>query len=211
MPKPDVSDQRINMILAAARELFAHHSLKEVKMQDIARQAGLSVGGVYWYFKSKDEIIRALLTQNAETNISALKALSEMNIPARQRLQLFLDGVLNAAEGLRELYLTGAKYQAMSSPDIETRAEMEHIESGYRNGLENIIAQGVAGGEFISINPKDVANAFIGAYEGLMLLWVMSPEKMHLKEAMQATAALLLTGLTCPLTENSPGNGETLR
>jgi hypothetical protein len=28
-------------------------------MQEIARKAGLSVGGVYWYFKSKDEIVHA--------------------------------------------------------------------------------------------------------------------------------------------------------
>ncbi|MCB0103434.1 MAG: hypothetical protein KDD74_15420 [Anaerolineales bacterium] len=46
-----------------------------------------------------------------------------------------------------------------------------------------IIQQSIANGEFVQVNPQDVATALIGSYEGLMLLWVMSPKTMHLKES----------------------------
>jgi AcrR family transcriptional regulator len=195
MPKPDVSDRRKEEILAAAREIFARKPLKDVKIQDIARKAGLSVGGVYWYFKGKDEIIHALLLQNAETNIAALKTLSEADVPALTRLQMFFEGVLASTQDLGELYLTGAKYQAMSSPNPEARAAMEKIAEGYHSGLQAIIEQGIASGEFIQVNPQDAATALIGAYEGLMLLWVMSSKTMRLKESMQTAAQLLMAGL----------------
>ncbi len=195
MPKPDVSDQRKEEILAAAREIFARKPLNDVKIQDIARKAGLSVGGVYWYFKGKDEIVHGLLVQNAEENIAALKSLSEMDTSALMRLQKFFEQVLASTEDLPELYLTGAKYQAMSSPTPKTRAAMQRIAAGYHSGLEAIIEQGIARGEFVQVNPQDAATALIGAYEGLMLLWVMSPKTMRLKETMQTAAQLLLSGL----------------
>jgi AcrR family transcriptional regulator len=196
MPKPDVSDQRKEEILSAAREIFARKPLNDVKIQDIARKAGLSVGGVYWYFKGKDEIVHALLLQNAEANIAALKSLSEMDASALMRLQKFFEQVLASTEGLSALYLTGAKYQAMSSPTPETRVAMQRIAAGYHSGLEAIIEQGIASGEFVQVNSQDAATALIGAYEGLMLLWVMSPKTMRLKESMQVTAQLLMAGLS---------------
>lgn len=196
MPKPDVSEQRKAKILSAAREIFARKPLKDVKMQDIARKAGLSVGGVYWYFKSKDEIIHALLLQNAEANIAALQTLSQMDMSALARLQIFFEGVMASNQGLEELYLTGAKYQSMTSPNPETRAAMECVGMGFHAGLEAIIEQGIARGEFIPVNPQDATTALIGAYEGLMLLWVMSPKTMRLKESMQTAAQLLMAGLT---------------
>lgn len=165
-------------------------------MQDIARKAGLSVGGVYWYFKGKDEIVHALLLQNAEANIAALNALSEMNAPAAIRLQMFFDQVIASSQSLAELYLTGAKYQSMTSPNPKTRAAMERVGAGFHAGLEAIIKQGVSNGEFIQVNPQDAATALIGTYEGLMLLWVMSPKTMRVKESMQTAAQLLLSGLT---------------
>jgi AcrR family transcriptional regulator len=196
MPKPDVSDQRKEEILNAAREIFAQKPLKDVKIQDIARKSRLSVGGVYWYFKSKDEIVHALLLQNAETQIAALKALSEMDMPALARLQIFFEAALASTQELGELYLTGAKYQSMTSPIPQTRAAVQKIAEGYHSGVQAIIEQGIASGEFVQVNPQDATTALIGAYEGLMLLWVMSPKTMRLKESMQTAAQLLLSGLS---------------
>ena len=198
MPRLNVSDQRKAKILKVAREIFARKPLKDVKMQEIARKAELSVGGVYWYFKSKDEIIGALLLQNAEANIAALKAISEMDASAAARIQIFLEQVAGQVDNLSELYLTGAKYQSMLSHDPETRAVMEHVSAGYHAGLEAIIEQGMARGEFAQVNAQDATTALIGAYEGLMLLWVMSPQTMRLKESMQVAAQLLLAGLIVP-------------
>jgi len=65
MPKPDVSEQRKAQILAAAWRVFAQNPYEKVTMRQIIAQSGLSAGGVYWYFKSKEEILAALLLQMA--------------------------------------------------------------------------------------------------------------------------------------------------
>jgi AcrR family transcriptional regulator len=61
---PRVSEDHLNarreQILTAARACFLNKGLHNTSMQDLIQEAGLSVGAVYRYFKSKHEIINAI-------------------------------------------------------------------------------------------------------------------------------------------------------
>jgi AcrR family transcriptional regulator len=61
---PRVSDeyleQRRQQILDAASRCFARKGFYETSMQDVFRESGLSAGAVYRYFKSKNDLIRAI-------------------------------------------------------------------------------------------------------------------------------------------------------
>lgn len=64
------ADVRINQILDAALQAFAAEGFASTRIDDIAKLAGLSKGGIYTHFKSKDEIFEALL-QRSLTPLSA--------------------------------------------------------------------------------------------------------------------------------------------
>lgn len=53
-------------ILATADILFAQQGFFNVRIADIARQAGMNPGNIYWYFSSKDEILAAILNDYFE-------------------------------------------------------------------------------------------------------------------------------------------------
>ncbi|MFC0600459.1 TetR/AcrR family transcriptional regulator [Streptomyces palmae] len=53
-------DARRRQILDAARVCFVRNGFHMTSMQDILREADLSAGAVYRYFRSKDEIIKAI-------------------------------------------------------------------------------------------------------------------------------------------------------
>ena len=53
-------DARRRQILDAARVCFVREGFHATSMQDVLREADLSAGAVYRYFKSKDEIILAI-------------------------------------------------------------------------------------------------------------------------------------------------------
>jgi TetR/AcrR family transcriptional regulator, transcriptional repressor of aconitase len=83
---PRVSDEylesRRQHILAAAQRCFARQGFYETSMQDVFRESGLSAGAVYRYFKTKDELIRAISARalgHVGTVIDA--ALSEEPVP----------------------------------------------------------------------------------------------------------------------------------
>ena len=78
-------------ILAASGRLFAQVGYDRCAVADIAREAGMSQGNVYWYFASKDEILKAVLA-------SAFEALNELfdrvlaaDGSGRDRLRLVID------------------------------------------------------------------------------------------------------------------------
>jgi AcrR family transcriptional regulator len=59
-PRPDVSEERRNQIIESAIKVFAREGFANTRMEDVATESGLSKGLLYWYFKSKEEIIIAI-------------------------------------------------------------------------------------------------------------------------------------------------------
>jgi TetR/AcrR family transcriptional regulator, transcriptional repressor of aconitase len=63
---PRITDERREarreQILEAARACLQEHGLEAVSMEMVIARSGLSTGAVYGYFKGKDEIISAVVT-----------------------------------------------------------------------------------------------------------------------------------------------------
>src|SRR6478735_4060494 len=60
-------------IVRAATRVFSERGFHRATMQDIVRASGLSVGAIYTYFKSKDELILAgcdLITDQEMTELA---------------------------------------------------------------------------------------------------------------------------------------------
>jgi AcrR family transcriptional regulator len=53
--------RRRDEIMLAAKEVFARKGFHATTIADIAKQAGLAYGLIYWYFDSKDELFHALM------------------------------------------------------------------------------------------------------------------------------------------------------
>jgi TetR/AcrR family fatty acid metabolism transcriptional regulator len=53
--------RRRDDIMAAAKKVFVHKGFHATTIADIAKEAGLSYGSVYWYFNSKDDLFHALM------------------------------------------------------------------------------------------------------------------------------------------------------
>lgn len=53
--------QRRDQIMTAAKEVFARNGFHATTIADIAKQAGLAYGLIYWYFDSKDVLFHSLM------------------------------------------------------------------------------------------------------------------------------------------------------
>jgi AcrR family transcriptional regulator len=56
-------EQRYNTILKAAETLFAQKGYQQTSIEEIADLAEVSTGGVYFYFKSKDDLLIILMQE----------------------------------------------------------------------------------------------------------------------------------------------------
>jgi AcrR family transcriptional regulator len=99
MPKitEERREARREQVLEAARACLEEHGLEAVSMEMIIARSGLSTGAVYGYFKGKDEIINATVTEGtaqlAEIIVPILTA------PRPQPLPDLMATLLGAIEG----------------------------------------------------------------------------------------------------------------
>lgn len=98
---PRVSDDHLTarraQILEAARVCFLTKGLHSTSMQDLIREAGLSVGAVYRYFKSKNEIINAIAESIAGTIAARIQQIADQDPPVP--LPEAMEQVLDLIEG----------------------------------------------------------------------------------------------------------------
>lgn len=76
-------------ILDCAAELFATKGFASTSINEIAEASGLSKAGVYHYFDSKSEILRAMLTEHLEAVTEILDTALNTSVPPRSKFITF--------------------------------------------------------------------------------------------------------------------------
>jgi AcrR family transcriptional regulator len=95
--------ERRNEILTAAKELFANEGFARVTTRALAEKAGLSQTGLYVYFSTKEDILRAISDQTHDALAAAFdRAVAEANTPSeklRKLVRVYIDfGLAHPAE-----------------------------------------------------------------------------------------------------------------
>lgn len=92
--KKRLQDFQREHILAAAIKLAQEGGLKALTMEEVARRSGFSVGSLYSYFRSKDELgVEILLAKAAEVQ-EVLKLKAPEGLSARDTLVWYVAGML---------------------------------------------------------------------------------------------------------------------
>jgi AcrR family transcriptional regulator len=182
-------------ILEAAIGVFAQHGFDAATTDDIARAAGLSKGGLYWHFKSKDDILAAILMQLFDQELGVLQQLvaAEGAVALRLR-QLVAHGVASVLQ-LEQLLPVILEFYALAARQSDVRQFLQKYYQRYHQLLAELLQQGFARGEFHHGTAEAAAIALIGQLEGLGLLWAIVPELVRLADQSEAALDLLLRGL----------------
>ncbi|MGN0162237.1 MAG: TetR/AcrR family transcriptional regulator [Candidatus Ornithomonoglobus sp.] len=94
-----MTDKR-NLILDAMQEIMTDNRSSGSTVSDVAKQAGIAKGGVYYYFNSKDEIIDAVIERAYSEVIEESKAmLDNKEMSTLQKLKRIFDISVFPEEG----------------------------------------------------------------------------------------------------------------
>lgn len=81
------ADERKNEILDAAEELFHQQGFDATTISNIIEKVGVARGTVYYYFKSKEDVMDALIERTGVKLFNAAKKIADnKNIPVLERL-----------------------------------------------------------------------------------------------------------------------------
>jgi len=194
-PRPDVSEKRKHQIIEAATTVFARLGFNQARMVDIAEEAGLSKGTIYWYFKGKDEIISAILENMLKREVSQMDNALNNGLPAKENLQQFTECVVEDILRLKPLIPILFEFWALLTRRKSVQQTINKFYQAYMEVITPIIQHGINRGEFRSVSAENVAIAIGSIFEGTILLWSYAPEIVDIEEHTHSSVDLLIEGL----------------
>jgi AcrR family transcriptional regulator len=185
-------------ILTAAKELFGHYGYRRTSIDDIAREARIAKGTVYLYFKSKEEIFRALCQQLLDTVLLSAEEARQTKGSIEQRLRRMLAAkfdylfeLVHRSPHARELI--DAKNQL--SADIFSQADRRYLRM-----LSATITDAAEHGELnltrADVDADTAAELLIRSAAGNELYGSTPPTPSTLRKRLDALVQVFITGLS---------------
>ena len=154
------SEARRLEILRAAARVFRRSGVAAAGMREIAEEADLSPGNLYYYFAGKDELLFFCQDRTLERMLEAAETVRVSTIPVADQLRAVIRAhlhyTLDDLEGATAHLEIDMLAEALRRTIIEKRDKYEHA-------VRALIVKGVKRGEFTPCDAALVARAILGA------------------------------------------------
>lgn len=156
-------EERPDEIADAAFEIFAERGFERARVDDVAKRAGVSKGLMYVYFKTKEELFKAVITRILTPRIDSLfkdietTELSAEEIlrgPVRQFMRRLPDSPARVV--LKLMISEGSRH-----PDL-VEHYWNNIASRGMDLIRALLERGIASGEFRRTPVETVPQLVIG-------------------------------------------------
>jgi AcrR family transcriptional regulator len=170
--------RRLDILRAAAR-VFRRSGVAAAGMREIAEEADLSPGNLYYYFAGKDELLFFCQDRTVDRMLESVEAARASDLPVADQLRAVIRAhlhyTLEELEGGTAHLEIDMLAEALRQGIIEKRDKYEHA-------VRALIDKGVQRGEFAPCDAALVARAMLGA-----LNWT---SRWYRPEGAQSVAAI---------------------
>jgi TetR/AcrR family transcriptional regulator, cholesterol catabolism regulator len=201
MPEPQ---DRRELILSTAAEMFARRGLRATTVRQIAEAVGVFSGSLYHYFPSKDTIIDELLTRYLDAIRTRYAAVLESESSPADRLHALVVISLQVAE--EQPYAT-AIYQN-ESQHLREMAGFEHVQTAAADVQQTwlkVIEAGVADGSFRDDIPPRVFYRLIRDAVWLSIRWHRPDGPYTTGQLAGDITSIFLDGFAAPVAAGKAG------
>ena len=194
-PRPNVTDERKTQIINAAEGVFTKKGFDEARMDDIAEETGLSKGTLYLYFKSKDDLIIAILDRIFQREFKIFEQLDLTNMSATDALWSFTETTSKDVKMMMRLLPITYEFMGLAFRNKFVQKAFKAYFNRFMDILVPIIQHGIDSGEFRPTDAKEVALAMGAIMEGTLLLWVYDKSLVNPEVHIRSGMTLLLEGV----------------
>jgi AcrR family transcriptional regulator len=185
------SEARRLEILRAAARVFRQRGLSAAGMREIAAEADLSPGNLYYYFAGKDELLLFCQERTLEHMLKAVDAACALPAPSAERLRTVLrahvHALLDEMEGATAHLEVEALPQELRRPVIEKRDR-------YERAVRALVVEGMKRREFARGDAALVTRAMLGAVNWTAR-WYRPDGALGVAQIADALADYLVKGL----------------
>jgi AcrR family transcriptional regulator len=171
----EAREERRSRFLEAARRCAATKGYRSFTIDDVCAEAGgLSKGAFYTYFASKQDLLLALLEDDAVATETLIESLSSQAIPELERTHRFLRDTFKRGEDPSEVQRMADVWSEMVA-DETVRRQLAEAVAQRRKLLAGWIEAGVQSGEIVDLPANAFAAILMALGDGLMLHRALDP------------------------------------
>ncbi len=199
MPRvvPGYKEEAKRRIVSVALDVFAEKGYDQTTMEDIGNRLGVSKGALYLYFKSKEELFRAITEQSQDQLRELLRdSFQERNL--LKGADAFLDSALSP-EYRSNLYLTFEFIsEASRNDELREMLKDDHDNdlAAIRAFLQDQRAQGIIRPD---IDIHILSFGIVGLYYGLRASLIIGDDEAEIRRAWVDT----IKAMICPVRTES--------
>jgi len=197
-------ERRRQQIIVAAKRVFSEKGFSKTTMEDIAREAELSPGTLYLYFKNKDELYASLSLRILQfMNIRLEDVKKEKDSNSQQKIASIKEALYDVYQFDPMILINMFHLQSnetlknLSSPLLDNLTELS------RNSLQilaDIFKNNSPGNSFLARRPKAIADIVWSLFTGVVL-WeeskrMIDDEKNFLKQTLDVAFEIFARGVT---------------
>ncbi len=195
-PNEERTRKRRERILDAAFHVFSRAGYRDAAVDDIAREADTSKGGIYFHFPTKESIFVELLDSTADRLISRVERAVEAETEPVARASAAIEAVLGIFSGHRSmarlLLIDGLGSGAMF------RVETLRLHDRFSGLIASYLDGAVSEGAIPPLETRIAGAIWFGAIHELVVRWLVADHPAPLEEAFPTLRVLLLRSVGVP-------------
>jgi len=181
-------------IVASAIRVFTDRGYGAT-IQDVVRDSGLSVGAIYTYFKSKEELFLECCEVMTSGSLETLGAMLAGQTTTAERLAtataFYLDSIDEAPEGGPGL-VTLVQAWAVADGEPRIREMLARRRERFVGAGQVLLREGIARGELPAwLDVDATARAYISLLDGMLLQRIEAGERYRQADLERQTRAIL--------------------
>jgi TetR/AcrR family acrAB operon transcriptional repressor len=186
-------------LLQAGLAVFGRKGFEAATLEDVAREAGVTRGAIYWHFGSKTELFNALMEKYSSRGSDILQRAATEGGNFNDILRRVFTWMLLAVETDSELrsmmeislfktgYISGSEDWHVRQVE-NSRALVDAVAGAMKQGIE-------AGELRRDLDPIVAARAFLAYQNGIIYLWLSDPSSFTLGVYADQLADIYLKGV----------------
>jgi AcrR family transcriptional regulator len=188
--RAEQAEETKNKILNTALSLFQEESIDAVKVTDICRAAGVSVGAFYHYYPSKVSIIEDTYIQIDQRAVEAVKSLPYGT--RKEQILLFLDSACKIIAERGHYFVANVCRIVLQEPN----SCMPSDERSTTKFIKDAIVNGVQEGEFTRVSDaKETADTIMRTVRGIVFDWGIAKGEYSMEDEVRFVVSCMLENL----------------
>lgn len=170
-------EERKNEIMDTAEELFITKGFDFSAVSDIVKKVGVAQGTFYYYFKSKDEVLNAIMERYVDHLLGKVEIIAKnARLNAQQKLQDIIDVAFGFEIGKENMI---ENLYRKKNPAIYQQI-MIRVINQFVPVLTEVISQGAEEGIFDTLYPREATEILLAGMAYQYNVTGVSPQGMYI-------------------------------